>query len=217
MRKLIMSLMQLMLPLWIMAQADVSGKVIDAEENEPLVGVSVIIKDSCGKIIKFATTKADGSFFMQGPMIEGSILEAMMMGYAKQSMPIDSLAFPLTITMKSEAIRLKEVSVKADRIREQGDTITYYCCITSYMDDAPTEYFGLNQAALEHVVDMDALENCRDCEVNGVAAVIGELDGHTYLRWTISPTYSCALEYTTGSVSEADILRMAESVGEPER
>ena len=78
MRKLIMSLMQLMLPLWIMAQADVSGKVIDAEENEPLVGVSVIIKDSCGKIIKFATTKADGSFSMQGPMIEGRILEAMI-------------------------------------------------------------------------------------------------------------------------------------------
>ena len=130
-----MSLMQLMLPLWIMAQADVSGKVIDAEENEPLVGVSVIIKDSCGKIIKFATTKTDGSFFMQGPMIEGSILEAMMMGYAKQSMPIDSLAFPLTITMKSEAIRLKEVSVKADRIREQGDTITYYVASFSQSQD----------------------------------------------------------------------------------
>ena len=30
-----------------------------------------------------------------------------------------------------------------------GDTITYYCCITTYMDDAPVEYFGLNQTALE--------------------------------------------------------------------
>ena len=98
-----------------------------------------------------------------------------------------------------------------------GDTITYYCCITTYMDDEPTEYFGINQTALEEVVDMDALENRRDCEVNDKEAVIGELDGQTYLCWTISPTYSCVLEYTAESASEADILRMAESVGEPER
>ena len=98
-----------------------------------------------------------------------------------------------------------------------GDTITYYCCITTYVGDEPSEYFGINQAALEQVVEMDALENRRDCEVNGLEAVMGELDGKTYLCWTISPTYSCVLEYTAESASEADILRMAESVGEPER
>lgn len=95
-----------------------------------------------------------------------------------------------------------------------GDTITYYCCITTYVDDAPAEYFGLNQTASEQVVDVDALENRRDCKVNGLDAVIGELDGQTYLCWTISPTYSCVLEYTAESISEADIFRMAESVGD---
>ena len=95
-----------------------------------------------------------------------------------------------------------------------GDTITYYCCITTYVDDEAAESFGLNQTALEQVVDMDALENCRVCEVNDSAAVMGELDGQAYLCWTISPTYSCVLEYTAGSISEADIFRMAESVGD---
>ena len=38
-----------------------------------------------------------------------------------------------------------------------GDTITYYCCITTYVDDESTGYFGLNQTALEQVVDMNAL------------------------------------------------------------
>ena len=95
-----------------------------------------------------------------------------------------------------------------------GDTITYYCCITTYVGDEPSEYFGLNQSALEQVVDVDSLENCRDCEVNGLDAVIGELEGQTYLCWTISPTYSCGLEYTAGSISEADIFQMAESVGD---
>ena len=94
-----------------------------------------------------------------------------------------------------------------------GDTITYYCCITTYVGDEPSAYFGLNQSALEQVVDMDTLENRRDCEVNGLEAIMGELNGQTYLCWTISPTYSCVLEYTAGSISEADIFRMAESVG----
>ena len=38
-----------------------------------------------------------------------------------------------------------------------GDTITYYCCITTYVDDAPTGYWGIDQAALGQVVDIDAL------------------------------------------------------------
>ena len=95
-----------------------------------------------------------------------------------------------------------------------GDTITYYCCITTYVDNEPAESFGLNKTALEQVVDMDALENRRDCEVNGLEEVMGELDGKTYLCWTISPTYSCVLEYTAESISEADIFRIAQSVGE---
>ena len=94
-----------------------------------------------------------------------------------------------------------------------GDTITYYCCITTYVGDEPSAYFGLNQSALEQVVDMDTLENRRDCEVNGLEAIMGELNGQTYLCWTISPTYSCVPEHTAGSISEADIFRMAESVG----
>jgi len=93
-----------------------------------------------------------------------------------------------------------------------GNSIIYYCCITTYVDDAPAAYFGLNQTALEQVVDMDTLENRRDCEVNGLDAVMGEQNGQTYLCWTISPTYSCVLEYTAGIISETDIFRMAESV-----
>ena len=33
-----------------------------------------------------------------------------------------------------------------------------------------------------------------------------------HLCWTISPTYSCVLEYTAGIIPEADLFRMAESV-----
>lgn len=135
MRKLIVSLTMLLLPFLTLAQTNASGKVVDAEGNSPLVGASIIIKDSNAKIVKFTTTTADGSYSMQIPLIEDGILEVMMMGYSKQAMPLSSIIFPFTITMKAEAIQLKEVSVKADRIREQGDTITYYVASFSQSQD----------------------------------------------------------------------------------
>lgn len=83
-----------------------------------------------------------------------------------------------------------------------------------YVGNEPSEFPEINQAALKQVVDVDSLENRRDCEVNGLDAVTGELDGLTYLCWTISPTHSCVLEYTAESISEADIFCIAQSVGE---
>lgn len=109
----------------VVAQVDVRGTVIDREANEPLVGASVIVKGADGKIKKFASTKANGAFAMQLPSVSGCRLEVTMMSFAKQSLPLDSVSFPLTVYMEAGATLLKEVTVKADRIREQGDTITY--------------------------------------------------------------------------------------------
>lgn len=96
--------------------------------------------------------------------------------------------------------------------RPDGPSIYYYCCITGYLTEEPGELNGLNKAAISLVVDVDSLENCRDYEVAGQDAVMGELDGQTYLCWTISPKYSCVIAYTAGTVAEEDIFRMAESV-----
>ena len=107
------------------AQVNVAGKVIDKESNEPLVGASVIIKGADGKIKKFASSKSDGGFAITIPSVTGCHLEVAMMSFAKQSIPLDSVSFPLTVCMEPGTTLLKEVTVKADRIREQGDTITY--------------------------------------------------------------------------------------------
>ena len=107
------------------AQVNVTGKVIDKENNEPLTGVSVIVKGADGKIKKLASSKSDGGFSMTMPSVTGCRLEVTMMSFAKQSIPLDSVDFPLTVYMAPGTTLLKEVTVKADRIREQGDTITY--------------------------------------------------------------------------------------------
>ncbi len=109
----------------VLAQTDVRGTVIDRKSNEPLAGASVIVKDADGKIKKFTTTKAGGDFSFQISELKGSRLEVAMMSYARQSLALDSIAIPVTIYMEAGNIQLKEVAVKAERIREQGDTISY--------------------------------------------------------------------------------------------
>lgn len=115
----------LLTPLMTMAQVDVRGTVIDRETKEPLASASVIVKGADGKIKKFASTKADGAFVMQMSEITECRLEVTMMGFIRQSLSLDSVSFPLTVYMEPGTMQLKEVAVKADRIREQGDTITY--------------------------------------------------------------------------------------------
>lgn len=107
------------------AQVDVSGTVADRVENEPLAGASVIVKGADGKIKKFATSGADGGFAMTLPSVMGCRLDVTMMGFVRQSLPLDSVSFPLTVRLEQGTTLLKEVVVKADRIREQGDTISY--------------------------------------------------------------------------------------------
>ncbi len=107
------------------AQVNVSGTVLDKESNEPLTGASVIVKGADGKIKKYATSKGDGGFAMSLPSVTGCRLEVSMMSFAKKTIPLDSVSFPLTVHLEPGTTLLKEVTVKADRIREQGDTITY--------------------------------------------------------------------------------------------
>ncbi|HBN63364.1 MAG TPA: hypothetical protein DD424_05565, partial [Porphyromonadaceae bacterium] len=99
--------------------------VVDKESNEPITGASVIVKGADGKIKKYTTSKSDGGFTMSLPSVAGCRLEVSMMSFAKKTIFLDSVSFPLTVRLEPGSTLLKEVTVKADRIREQGDTITY--------------------------------------------------------------------------------------------
>lgn len=126
MSRLIICLFCMFVSVDAVAQVNVCGAVIDRETSEPLAGASVIIKGINGTIKKFEYTKTNGNFAMQMSSLNGCRLEVAMMGFVKQSLSLDSVSFPLTIYMEAGHTLLKEVTVKADRIREQGDTITYY-------------------------------------------------------------------------------------------
>ena len=96
-----------------------------------------------------------------------------------------------------------------------GNTITYYCCQTTYISDEHGEDTGLNTDAIGMVIDFAQIENKRQCTVNEHTAFQCEMGERSYLCWTISPEISCVIEYSADTINEADIFRMAESVQLP--
>lgn len=107
------------------AQVSVTGRVIEKESGEGLAGASVMFRNAEGKIKKYASTGPDGNFAISVPSADGCIVEVSMISFAKKSVSLTGAKFPLTVALEPAAFELKEVAVKAQSIREQGDTITY--------------------------------------------------------------------------------------------
>lgn len=95
---------------------------------------------------------------------------------------------------------------------DEGDTIIYYVCVTTFYEVDANNQTGLNTDAIAAVIDPDEAESCRECTVSDLPAAIYQKDGRAYLCWTILPELSCVIEYDPAVESEADIFRMAESV-----
>lgn len=94
----------------------------------------------------------------------------------------------------------------------EGNAIVYYCCQMAYVTEEPMGYNGLNMDAIGLVIDLDLIENKRECTVNEYDAFQCEIDDRTYLCWTLSPKISCVIEYSADVTEESDIFCMAESV-----
>lgn len=95
---------------------------------------------------------------------------------------------------------------------EEGNTIIYYVCVTSYYEANANNQTGLNMDSISAVINPDEAESSRECTVSGLPAAIYQKDGRAYLCWTIIPKLSYVIEYDPAVESEADIFRMAESV-----
>ena len=95
---------------------------------------------------------------------------------------------------------------------DEGNTIVYYVCTTTYYETDTTQQSGLNTEAISAVISPDEAESYRECTVSGLPAAIYQKNGRAYLCWTIIPELSCVIEYDPAVESEEDMLRMAESV-----
>lgn len=95
---------------------------------------------------------------------------------------------------------------------DEGNTIIYHVCTTTYYEADSAKQTGLNTDAISVVIFPDEAESCRECTVSGLPAAIYQKDGRAYLCWTIMPELSCVIEYDPAVESEEDMLRMADSV-----
>ncbi len=94
-----------------------------------------------------------------------------------------------------------------------GNTIVYHCLQTIFFEANPDNVTDLHRDAIEGLLEPDILDTFENCTVGNSPAVQGQWKERAYLCWTLAPEFSFVIEYSPESVSEADIFRMAESVG----
>lgn len=122
MKKLMTLFICLLFPSILPAQIKVTGTVVDMDKN-PLEGVIIQAKDaSTKKMVTFTRSDDKGNFLLNLPA--NSYLECAYLGFKKKVIH-NVTSSPLHIVMEPDNFTLKEVKVKADRVRINGDTLNY--------------------------------------------------------------------------------------------
>lgn len=112
-----------------------TGKVTEESNGKGLANVVVSIRpEGENKILKFGTTKPDGTFSLSlkaMPQVK-CVVHFSMMGFATATLPLTADRTVYDIAMHEKATELKGVKIKAPSIRERGDTIAY--SVASFAD-----------------------------------------------------------------------------------
>lgn len=87
-----------------------------------MVSVSLMSADST--IVAYTYTDAKGAFTLEGNT-NGTFIAFSSMGYKRVMIPVKRFADGMRIEMQEAAIQLREVKVKAQRIRMNRDTLSY--------------------------------------------------------------------------------------------
>lgn len=113
-RPTVLFLLLSFMPLFLMAQTLIKGKILDADNNDPLIGASVILKDdpSIG-----TATDIDGNFELSVKL--PVTLEASYTGYEAKTVEVTSANDKLIIRLGSGAALLEVVEIKGQRIDEK--------------------------------------------------------------------------------------------------
>lgn len=107
------------------AQKTISGKVIDTSKDA-LEGANVIALGDNNRTICYAITNGNGVFHLEVPdSIKPKEVKVRYIGYDTKTVPFSEMKDGMVIAMKAGKFQLKEVKVKASKIRSMGDTLSY--------------------------------------------------------------------------------------------
>jgi len=101
--------------LGLQAQTTVSGRIMDGEYNEPLIGANVLIQGTTTG----TSTDLDGNFTLTSSQPLPWDLEISYTGFEDQSITVTNPTSNLNINMASSAILTDEIVISASRRREK--------------------------------------------------------------------------------------------------
>lgn len=105
---------------------EISGKVLDKEDNSPISGVIVQVKDTAGNTYQYSITNDRGEYNIKYNISVAELLRFQCMGYKAQEIHIAEAQTTQTIYLVSQPTQLRDVIVKAPDIEQRSDTLTYY-------------------------------------------------------------------------------------------
>ena len=127
-RFLLFSVAVLCNTLSVLAQShSIKGTVMDDKTNEPVPRVNVIVRQSTdNSIVTYTTTADNGTFSLQISCdnLADYTLQVTCLGYEQQTIALTDTSY--SIKLKEKAFVLEGVSVKADKIRQNNDTTSYF-------------------------------------------------------------------------------------------
>ncbi len=119
----------------IFGQKEIKGRVLDEQTRNPIAKVTVTIHPAHEKsIITYVSTLSDGSFTLKSSAMPDSVtISVRSMTIESQSKTVSSDIGFVEFIVEEKITELKEVIIKAPKIRQLGDTIHYD--VASFLDE----------------------------------------------------------------------------------
>ena len=96
---------------------------------------------------------------------------------------------------------------------DKDNNIYYRVLKTTYFEAGdPSSVTGLNTDALNVLFPVDMMDSCEEMMIQDWHGALYKKDNTAYLCFTYDPEVTYVLEYTPSKMSDADIIKMAESV-----
>lgn len=123
--RIILLCFSLAVSLFLPAQSSAvfSGRVVDISENG-MYGVNIVAYNESGRQLSYAISDAEGYFTLK-PVGGIAYVRFSFLGYETQTLKYNLAVNKVIVRMKETSFQLREVAVKAERISERGDTLTY--------------------------------------------------------------------------------------------
>ncbi len=97
------------------AQVTISGSIVDAENNDPLIGATILVRETSeGEV-----TDYNGEFTLSTEAEFPMALLINFMGYEEQELVLTENNSPLKIQMSSGGVILETINVKGQRLSEE--------------------------------------------------------------------------------------------------